>query len=61
MINDVDEAIKQLLIKEKAIDPADVDISFDAPDKEWSSSISKPTVNVYLYDFRENHQLRSFD
>jgi len=61
MINDVDEAIKQLLLKEKAIDPADVDISFDAPDKEWSSSISKPTVNIYLYDVRENHQLRSFE
>ena len=59
MISDLNETIKQLLIKKGAFDPAEVDISFDTPNREWSSSISKPTVNAYLYDIRENHQLRS--
>ena len=59
MISDLNETIKQLLIKKGALDPAEVDISFDTPNREWSTSISKPTVNVYLYDIRENHQLRS--
>lgn len=58
MISDLDETIKQLLIKKGGIDPAAVDIDFKTPDREWSASISKPTVNVYLYDIRENHQLR---
>ena len=58
MITDLDETIKQLLIKKGAFDPAEIDISFETPDREWSASISKPTVNIYLYDIRENHQLR---
>lgn len=61
MITDLDETLKQLLIKEVPLDPAEVDISFEAPDREWSASISKPTVNLYLYDIKENHQLRVFD
>jgi hypothetical protein len=59
MISDLDETLKQLLIKKEAFDPAEVDISFNTPDREWSASISKPTVNFYLYDIRENHELRS--
>lgn len=61
MISDLDESIKQLLIKKGAFDPAEVEISFEAPDREWTSSLSKPAINVYLYDIRENHQLRTTD
>lgn len=59
MISDLDETIKQLLIKKGAFDAGEVDVSFETPNREWSASISKPTVNIYLYDIRENHQLRS--
>jgi len=58
MISDLDETIKQLLTKKGALDPAEVDIKFETPDREWSASVSKPTINVYLYDIRENLQLR---
>ena len=58
MISNLDEAIKRVLIEKGAIDPAEVDIKFEMPDREWSASISKPTVNIYLYDIRENHELR---
>ena len=58
MITDLDETIKQLLITKGAIDPVEVDINFDTPDREWSAAISKPTINFYLYDIRENHELR---
>jgi hypothetical protein len=58
MISDIDETIKKLLITKGALEPSQVDIKFEVPDREWSASISKPTVNVYLYDIRENHQLR---
>ncbi|MBE0480414.1 MAG: DUF4255 domain-containing protein [Dehalococcoidia bacterium] len=58
MISDLDETIRQLLLKTGKLDPAEVDISFDMPDRQWSASISKPTVNVYLYDIHENRELR---
>jgi hypothetical protein len=58
MINGLDETIKQILVKKGGIDPAEIDINFETPDREWSASISKPTINVYLYDIRENHKLR---
>ena len=58
MISDLDETITQLLRKKGAFDPAEVDITFERPGREWSASISKPTINIYLYDIRENHQLR---
>ncbi|MFC1892705.1 Pvc16 family protein [Chloroflexota bacterium] len=58
MISDLDGSIKELLTKKGLLDPAEVDIKFEMPNREWSASISKPTVNIYLYDMRENHQLR---
>ena len=58
MINDLDETIKQLLIKNVPLDPAEVDISFEMPGREWSASIAKPTVNLYLYSIQENRDLR---
>jgi hypothetical protein len=61
VINDLDETIKYLLTKEVPLEPSAVDISFEAPDREWTTRISKPTVNIYLYDLRENHELRSYE
>lgn len=58
MISDLDQTIKQLLVKKGGIDPGEIDISFKIPNREWSASLSKPTVNLYLYDIRENHHLR---
>ena len=59
MITDLDETLKQILIQKGAIDPGEVDFSFETPSREWSGTISKPTINLYLYDIRENHDLRS--
>ena len=61
MISDLDETIKQLLVKKGGLDPSAVDIEFKTPSREWSASISKPTINAYLYDIRENHTLRGTD
>jgi hypothetical protein len=58
MINDLDETLKQLLIKAGNLDHGEVDIKFDSPNREWSAALSKPTVNFFLYDIRENHELR---
>lgn len=58
MINDLDESLKQLLIQKASLDPGEVDISFDIPTRDWSTPVTRPTVNLYLYDLRENRQLR---
>ncbi|MGE5463756.1 MAG: Pvc16 family protein [Syntrophothermus sp.] len=59
MIADLDETIRQLLIAEVPIKNGEIEISFDQPKREWSSHLSRPTVNFFLYDLRENPALRT--
>lgn len=61
MIEVLDETIKDLLVQKMPLNLAEVDVSFDVPNREWSGAISKPTINIYLHDIRENLELRSFD
>lgn len=58
MLAELDEAIRRLLLQHGDLDPAEVDIRFEIPDREWAATISKPTINLYLYDIHENRQLR---
>ena len=46
MISDLDETIKQLLKREGELDPTEIDIVFEMPDREWSGKVTKPTFNV---------------
>lgn len=61
MFSDLDETIRQLLIKEVPLDLSEVDVSFEAPDREWSGRLSRPTINCFMYDVRENLDLRATD
>ena len=61
MFNDLDESIRQLLIQKMPLDPGEVDVVFEMPDREWSNALSKPTINAYLYDIHENRDLRDYD
>ncbi len=62
MIRDLDDTI-QILLKDKAPagseELAQADISFDIPDADWRAGLAKLTVNCYLYDVRENQELRT--
>lgn len=58
MFADLDETIRQVLIQHVPLNLSEVDVSFDAPDREWSGRLSRPTVNCFLYDVRENEDLR---
>lgn len=58
MLDDLDETIKAVLRERGSLMAAEVDIAFEAPDREWSGRINRPTVNCYLYDIRENLELR---
>ena len=58
MIDDFDETLRRLLIRELPIKKNEVDVKFDQPSREWSAKLSRPTLNVFLYDMRENVKLR---
>jgi hypothetical protein len=59
VIQDVDDTVKVLLMRKMPIDMQNVYIAFEMPTPEWIAGVSKPTLNVFLYDVRENHELRS--
>jgi hypothetical protein len=59
VIQDVDDTLKALLVQKVPIDTSAIDIKFEMPTHDWSSKLSKPTINAYLYDIRENVELRS--
>jgi len=58
MIDDLDEVLRQLLIRELPIKNGEVDVEFDQPKREWSAKVSRPTINLFLHDIRENQKLR---
>lgn len=58
MIADLDETIRQLVKEELPIKNSEIEISFEQPKRENSVRWTKPTINFYLYDLRENNTLR---
>lgn len=62
MLADLDESLRGLLERELGRHGFDgVDVAFDAPAREWSSQLSAPAVNLFLYDLRESHERRSVE
>lgn len=57
MIHDVDQLLEKL-VRRDALNGSSVDLVFDAPTKEWVARRSGPSVNLYLYDIREDLQRR---
>jgi hypothetical protein len=57
VIHEVDSALRTLIEREAA-GMRDVEIVFDAPTREWAGRRNSPTVDVYLYDIREDLRRR---
>lgn len=57
MIELLDRALAAI-VRERITDGSAVEVSFDAPNKEWASKQSAPVLNVYLYDIREDLERR---
>src|SRR2546428_10505760 len=53
MIQDVDESLRAL-VKKEGLNGSKAEIAFDAPNKEWAARRNTPTVDLYLYDIRED-------
>ncbi len=53
------DAALRALVDEEAIGGADVQVLFDAPTKDWAGRRNAPTIDLYLYDIREDMRRRS--
>ncbi len=53
MIHEVDESLRAL-VRAEALDGTEVELVFDAPTRDWAARRNTPTVNLYLYDIRED-------
>jgi hypothetical protein len=58
MISEIDNALRDLMFHEIPLRKGEVEIDFDQPKREWSARLNKPTLNFYLFDLRENIELR---
>src|SRR3954451_24527572 len=52
MLHELDSALRSLV--ERDLGAADVEIDFDAPTKDWASHRNRPTIDIYLYDIRQD-------
>jgi hypothetical protein len=57
VIAQVDAALREI-VTDDALEGADLEVVFDAPTKEWAARRNAPTINLYLYDIREDTRRR---
>ncbi|MET9086709.1 DUF4255 domain-containing protein [Streptomyces sp. NPDC090075] len=53
MIHEVDQVLRNLLTG-GALAGAGIEVSFDAPTRDWAARRNGPVINSYLYDIRED-------
>jgi hypothetical protein len=54
MLHLLDESLETFLRAAVPLPQRSVDVMFDAPDGDWAAGVSRPTVNLYLWDVRPN-------
>jgi hypothetical protein len=52
VLHELDNALRALLEREVGGD-AEVEVEFDAPTKDWATRRNRPTIDIYLYDIRQ--------
>jgi hypothetical protein len=58
MLNVINTALETLLRERGQLDPIDIDVRFDLPSDDWVSSLTRPTVNMFLFELHENTEKR---
>ncbi len=54
MLNLLDDALRAFLLAEVPLSAREVDIVFEAPDGDWAAGVTRPTINLYLWEVRPN-------
>lgn len=52
MLEYIDESLEGFLRAMVPLSAADVDVSFEAPDRTWSAKLNRPTINLFLWDIK---------
>lgn len=60
MIADLDKTLEELL-KGELKEITNLTVRFDTPDDKFQADVAPPTVDLFLYDVRENRDLREND
>jgi hypothetical protein len=55
------EVLARLVYEKGRISPREVDVRFDPPRRDWVGALTRPTLDFYLFDVRENVDLRHAD
>lgn len=58
VLPDIHSSLRRLISDYGGISPLEVDIRFEAPTKEWITRLTRPTINLFLFDLHENTELR---
>ena len=59
MIHDLDLSLEKIIYEEGKINRNEIDISFEIPTGDWSARLSRPTIDLWCFDLRENTKLRN--
>ncbi|UBV44949.1 DUF4255 domain-containing protein (plasmid) [Deinococcus taeanensis] len=59
MIAEVQQHLRALIHDEAQLPRDAIDVRFAAPTSSWVASLTRPTLNFFLHDLRENTALRS--
>ncbi len=59
MLHLLDDSLEAFLRDAVPLPKREVDVAFEAPDRDWAARVSRPTVNLYLWDVRHNLDERS--
>ncbi|HWL41341.1 MAG TPA: Pvc16 family protein [Ilumatobacter sp.] len=54
MLELVDESLEAFFRAAVPLSATDIDLSFEAPDRDWAAKLSRPTVNLFLWDIRRS-------
>ena len=54
MLDLIDDALEELLRATVPLGSTEIDVSFDPPDREWGAKLTRPTVNMFLWDIRRS-------
>ena len=54
MLELIDTCLEALLRAHVPLSATDVDVSFEAPDKDWAAKLNRPTVNLFMWDVKRS-------
>jgi hypothetical protein len=57
VIHEIDEALETIVTTD-ALEGSGIEVLFDAPTKDWAARRNTPTINLFLYDIREDTKRR---